>query len=101
MVEARSLSVARITKGVRALDGVKGRIAEMGNGSERFLLGWRRISAGLSQILWSAIIGEKFRAFPGMMILSLSHGCDTRSHGFLYSKFFQESKTCISLKGRK
>lgn len=61
MVEARSLSVARITKGVRALDGVKGRIAEMGNGSERFLLGWRRISAGLSQILWSAIIGEKFR----------------------------------------
>ena len=63
MVEARSLSVARITKGVRALDGVKGRIAEMGNGSERFLLGWRRISAGLSQILWSAIIGEKFRGF--------------------------------------
>ena len=61
MVEARSLSVAAITKGVRALDGVKGRIAEMGNGSERFLLGWRRISAGLSQILWSAIIGEKFR----------------------------------------
>ena len=61
MVEARSLSVARITEGVRALDGVKGRIAEMGNGSERFLLGWRRISAGLSQILWSAIIGEKFR----------------------------------------
>lgn len=33
----------------------------MGNGSERFLLGWRRISAGLSQIMWSAIIGEKFR----------------------------------------
>ena len=61
MVEARSLSVAAITYGVRALDGVKGRIAEMGNGSERFLLGWRRISAGLSQILWSAIIGEKFR----------------------------------------
>lgn len=66
MVEARSLSVARITQGVRALDGVKGRIAEMGNGSERFLLGWRRISAGLSQIFveryhWREVPGP----FPG------------------------------------
>lgn len=58
----------------------------MENGSERFLLGRRRISAGLSQSLWSAIIGEKFRDFPGIMILSLSHGCDTRSHGFLYAE---------------
>ena len=63
MVEARSLSVAQSGQGVRAPERVKGRIAEMGNGSERFLLGWRRISAGLSQILWSAIIGGKFRGF--------------------------------------
>ena len=50
MVEARSLSVAQSGQGVRAPERVKGRIAEMGNGSERFLLGWRKISAGLSQI---------------------------------------------------
>ena len=73
----------------------------MENGSERFLLGWRRTSAGLSQVLWSAIIGEKFRSFSGMMILSLSHGCDTRSHGFLYISKTPIRKTCMCLKGRK
>ena len=63
MVEARSLSVAAITQGVRALGGVKGRIAEMGNGSERFLLGWRRISAGLSQ---NFVERYHWREVPGL-----------------------------------
>ena len=72
----------------------------MGNGSERFLLGWRRISAGLSQILWSAIVGGKFRGLSRNVILSLSHGCDTRSHGFLYCKTHNK-QNLYRLKGWK